>query len=784
MPDVQRLTLPNGLNVVLCHAPRLKRCAASLRVAAGSHDVPQAWPGLAHFLEHLFFLGTERFPSDQNLMTFVQRHGGQINASTRERTTDFFFELPPPAFARGLERLCDMLAHPRMAQADQLREREVLHAEFIAWTQDAQARHQIRLLATLNPQHPLRGFHAGNRYSLAVPNPAFQQALRAFYQRFYQAGQMTLCLSGPLPLAELEILATEHGAAFSTGQTVTQQMPPPLIDESPIRLSIPEPTDVHLLFACEGLPAKTEEAVAFFCHWLMDAQPGGLVAELVGQGLIGSLKATPLYRFGGQVLLDVECTGARPAASGMVATLFFGWLAFFKTRWPALVEEYRRVQHRRLETCSALEMAHHFCRDVPAGLSEAGALALNALLDRLTPHTLLSASPVDNPSVGRIEWHLPTANPFLLPLVEGDPVLTSPLVYSDALPCDSGEASVFLRWQLPTAQPHWWRTLNDGLKNLSEQARQAGVTLSFSACGNHWELSFTGFHEPMPAIVEQALHGLHSPDSKALARHGQAESEPALIPIRQLLKALPDHFLSSPTGQSVDDLQTLWRSASWIGFATGLPLRHRSHLNSALQAMPGLPQSQALSVAATRQGKRWQMERSESPEDAVLLFCTTPDTSLHDEARWRLLAHLIQAPFYQRLRVELQLGYAVFSGLRQIAGRTGLLFGVQSPTCNAERLVRHIEAFIEDLPNLIQDADIDDLRQTLDDQLDPITMPTGQAAQWLWQAFLNGHDADGFKALREALSHLEKHSLLAAAHQLNAADGGWLILANRPAPMG
>ena len=112
---IERFTLANGLSVVLCHELRLKRCAASLRVAAGSHDVPQAWPGLAHFLEHLFFLGTERFAKEQNLMTFVQRHGGQINASTRERTTDFFFELPPAVFADGLERLCDMLAHPRTA---------------------------------------------------------------------------------------------------------------------------------------------------------------------------------------------------------------------------------------------------------------------------------------------------------------------------------------------------------------------------------------------------------------------------------------------------------------------------------------------------------------------------------------------------------------------------------------------------------------------------------------------------------------------------------------------
>ncbi|EGH48763.1 insulinase-like:peptidase M16, partial [Pseudomonas syringae pv. pisi str. 1704B] len=78
-----------------------------------------------------------------------------------------------------------------------------------------------------------------------------------------------------------------------------------------------------------------------------------------------------------------------------------------------------------------------------------------------------------------------------------------------------------------------------------------------------------------------------------------------------------------------------------------------------------------------------------------------PTTSIEDEAAWRLLAHLAQAPFYQRLRVELQLGYAVFSGLRQIDGRTGLLFGVQSPTSSAQQLFAHIGAFIGKLPQLV-----------------------------------------------------------------------------------
>ncbi|CAM3435142.1 coenzyme PQQ biosynthesis protein PqqF [Pseudomonas floridensis] len=779
---IERITLANGLSVVLCHEPRLKRCAASLRVAAGSHDVPQAWPGLAHFLEHLFFLGTERFAAGQNLMSFVQRHGGQINASTRERATDFFFELPPAVFADGLERLCDMLAHPRMAVPDQLREREVLHAEFIAWRGDAQARQQQCLLRSINPQHPLRGFHAGNRYSLSVPNPAFQQALKDFYQRFYQAGQMTLCLSGPQSLAELQTLAIAHGARFAAGRRIAQLPAPPLNTnrKQPIEIDL---QNMHLLFACEDLPEKTDEATAFLCHWLNSAKPGGLMATLIERHSIRALKATPLYQFGGQLLLDVvvENNAASTPTPKQAADLFFDWLAFFKRQWPSLTEEYRRVQQRRLQTGGALALAHHHCHALAAELSEPGAEALRALLDQLCPDTLINLQSVDAPSAPTTNWRLPAPNPFLSPVaVHQQHAVPSAFFYSAAVSNECVEAAVYLRWQLPCAQPQLWRMLNDSLQDLTEDARQAGVTLTFSAYGPYWQLRLNGFPEPFAAVIEQCLHRLQHPDSDVQGRYGQPANEPTLIPIRQLLKQLPDHFLTSEPAQETDDLNSVWAKSRWQGFAAGLPDIGKGALNAALTTLPGQPLTQRPASRATHPGKRWQTEPSASSESAVLLFCPAPGTSIEDEAAWRLLAHLLQAPFYQRLRVELQLGYAVFSGIRQINGVTGLLFGVQSPTCDVDQIIDHIETFLGQLPDLICNADLPEQSAALSAQYDLKTLSDEQAAELLWQAHLAGQGGDHALRLQQALSNLDTHLLNASASRLHDASTCWLIVANRP----
>lgn len=777
------LTLPNGLNVVLVSAPRLKRCAAALRVAAGSHDVSARWPGLAHFLEHLFFLGTERFTADEKLMAFVQRHGGQVNASTRERTTDFFFELPRAVFPDGLERLCEMLAHPRMTIPDQRREREVLHAEFIAWSRDDASRDRLKRLQPLSALHPLRGFHAGNRFSLPVPRQAFQDALQDFYRRFYQAGQMTLSLAGPQPLDELEGLAAHSGAFFAKGSRVEQQRPPALLTDAPKPVGEPDQRRLHLTFACEGLPPGQEQAAAFLCTWMNDGQTGGLVAELRERRLIESLKAEVMYEFAGQAVIDIEIALATttPVASSHVSAMVFSWLAFFNSRYRPLFDEYARLEQRRLAVSGALSLARHFSAETDhAGLSND---TVDALLNQFTPLTLLQAEAESPPyNASSVDWRLPEANPFLkqtTPVAATSSDLPG-LTFSEALPAH-GEATLCLRWTLAAAQPMLARMLEDSLKPLMAQASQAGVTLAFSAYGRFWQLKISGLAEPLPIVLEQALSLLVQPDPQTLARYGAPANDPALIPIRQLLKTLPDHYLNNAVNQQTDDLPQVWAEALWTGFATGFTPSARNVLSHAARRIPGLPELSAHAMPLAT-GTRWEIEPSESAEVALLMFYPTPSHSLDDEATWRLFAQLMQAPFYQRLRVELQLGYAVFSGFRHVAGAGGLLFGVQSPSANATQLVAHIEAFIEDLPTLINAADLPAQVKNLQAQLETADMEHSQAAELLWQAHLAGHGSDYSARLQHSLAHLQYAALLEAAHRLAQPDSARLCLSNRPGP--
>ncbi|QJI43802.1 pyrroloquinoline quinone biosynthesis protein PqqF [Pseudomonas sp. ADAK2] len=787
-------TLANGLRVTLRHAPDLKRSAAALRVAAGSHDVPLAWPGLAHFLEHLLFLGTERFPTGQGLMAYVQGHGGQVNARTRERTTDFFFELPPQAFAGGLERLSDMLAHPRMNLDDQLREREVLQAECVAWSQDATAQQQLALFDGLSESHPLRAFHAGNRDSLQVPQPEFQLALTDFYQRFYQTGQMTLSLAGPQSLDELRAMAEVFGAVIAQGGKALQHTPVSLMDSSDKSYQQASDRRLDLLFTFEALPDSSPEALAFLCHWLNAAKSGGLLAKLQDSGMADSLKASPLYQFAGQAVLHIEFKLPANATPTGIREQLMDWLGFFAAQqdWRGLRDEYAALLLRQQQVSSALQLAQRDSEQLETGLSEQGVSALKDVMKQI--------GAVDN-FTG--QWQLPAPNPFLrletpianAGLIRGQTSAhrglrtfaqdrsrgrreRSPMQFSQALPGNTDEGAIYLRWRLDSApdgrlQSH----LETSLEPLCEDARQAGVDMSFSATGNEWLMKMTGLQEPMPTVLEHALTALTNAD----ADFPQAEpASPALIPIRQLLKALPEHGVQHTV--SSGDLQKLWSSARWDGLAVGLSAQTQAAMGVALSRIPGTADSQLTPPCLINAQHLWNHHDTGSSDHALLLFCPTATQDISDEACWRLLAHLSQTPFYQRLRVELQLGYAVFSGIRQINGQTGLLFGVQSPHVAAAELLKHIEHFLSGLSDGIDDATYLAQRQALADQFDSATLPNAQAAELLWQARLAGHSSDYLTQLPEAILKIDRQALITAAQRLNNAEGGWRCLANAACP--
>lgn len=107
----RRFLLPNQMKVMLISDPTLQRGAASLTVGVGSMSDPADRFGLAHFLEHMLFLGTEKYPEEGSYQKFVSTHDGFSNAYTADDRTNYHFEIDPEYLEEGLDRFSQFLLH-------------------------------------------------------------------------------------------------------------------------------------------------------------------------------------------------------------------------------------------------------------------------------------------------------------------------------------------------------------------------------------------------------------------------------------------------------------------------------------------------------------------------------------------------------------------------------------------------------------------------------------------------------------------------------------------------
>jgi len=204
------LTLSNDLQVLLVSDDQAKKSAAALDINIGSGSNPKDRAGLAHFLEHMLFLGTEKYPNAAEYKHFISTHGGSNNAFTSYDHTNYFFDINPPQFEQALDRFAQFFIAPLFNEELVTRERQAVESEYSLNLKNDGRRQFAARRRAYNPEHPAAGFSVGSQETLEDrPNSKVRDELIAFYEKHYSSNIMRLVLVGPQSLAELEDWAKE-----------------------------------------------------------------------------------------------------------------------------------------------------------------------------------------------------------------------------------------------------------------------------------------------------------------------------------------------------------------------------------------------------------------------------------------------------------------------------------------------------------------------------------------------------------------------------------------------
>lgn len=279
----QTITLTNGLRVLLVHNSESSKSAAALAVNVGHFDDPVHRQGLAHFLEHMLFLGTEKFPDGSEYQKFINEHGGSNNAWTATEHTCFFFDIGHQHFSSAIERFGEFFTAPLLSEEFVNKERKNIDAEFKLKLKDDIRRLYDVHKETINQAHPFAKFSVGSSETLAdKAGYNLRDEVCSFFEKNYQAHFMTLVLEGPQMLSELASLATMHFSKIKSNGLAKAKISEPLyhVEHQQKWISVQPVKNDQQLIISFAMPSIDQ----FYRH-----KPESILAYLIGHEGPGSI---------------------------------------------------------------------------------------------------------------------------------------------------------------------------------------------------------------------------------------------------------------------------------------------------------------------------------------------------------------------------------------------------------------------------------------------------------------------------------------------------------------
>lgn len=331
-------TLDNGLKLLVISDKDAQRAAVAVNVEVGSAADPDAFPGLAHFLEHMLFLGTDHYPNPDDYINFISEHGGNHNAFTAFEQTNYFFDIDPDYLHEGLKRFSRFFVAPLLSDKYVERERHAVDSEYQSKLGEDGWRSMDSFKQIVNPKHPYARFSIGNNETL--PNKTVRPALETFYQTHYSAERMSVVIIGKENTATLKEWGTTLFTDVPKRQTQELKITARLFEEIKLPImvrsqSIKNEYNLSLQFYFSYEAETDYDKSLNYLSYLMGYEgKGSLLAALKQQGYANKLYSGAGYRIGQESSFEIgiELTKKGYQQVNQVSALVFAYLDKLKAQ--------------------------------------------------------------------------------------------------------------------------------------------------------------------------------------------------------------------------------------------------------------------------------------------------------------------------------------------------------------------------------------------------------------------------------------------------------------------
>jgi predicted Zn-dependent peptidase len=220
----ERTALPAGPRVISARLPGARSVSIAAYVLAGSRLETPAEAGVAHFMEHITFKGTARFPSTRAISEAIEGVGGSFTAATDRESTVNWVRFPLRQATRAMDVLGELIVRPTLDDKEIDGERTVIIEEIRSYLDDPAEHAQILFQQAMFGDGPLGREICGDEDGIRSVSA---DTIRSFWRTMYRPANTVISVAGDVAHDEAVTLA---GTAFGTGNGIVPGfLPAPIL---------------------------------------------------------------------------------------------------------------------------------------------------------------------------------------------------------------------------------------------------------------------------------------------------------------------------------------------------------------------------------------------------------------------------------------------------------------------------------------------------------------------------------------------------------------------------
>ena len=191
----EKVTLDNGLRLITATMPHTRSVAINFFIGTGSRYENDEQAGISHFIEHVCFKGTEKYPTSTDISSVIEGVGGMLNAGTDKELTIYWCKVAQPHFLSALDVLADILINSKFDPAEIEKERQVIIEEINMSLDSPGQRVSMLIDEIVWPGHPLGRDIAGSKETVMAIT---REMMLDYLAGQYQPGNTVLAIAGAI----------------------------------------------------------------------------------------------------------------------------------------------------------------------------------------------------------------------------------------------------------------------------------------------------------------------------------------------------------------------------------------------------------------------------------------------------------------------------------------------------------------------------------------------------------------------------------------------------------